>query len=81
MKEQPIYQFKIKSKRTGKPINHYINNEDYGFYDTGYVKFTDERMKDIALGIVMALMQDKHIFVEIWKLNEQGYYDLIYTRF
>lgn len=81
MNEKPIYQLKIKSKRTGKPIKHYINKEDYGFYDNPYSKPTDERMKDIALGIVMAMMQEKQVYVEVWKLNEQGYYNLIYTRF
>lgn len=81
MEQKPIYQFKVKSKRTGKLIRHYMNAEDFGFYNTSYAKFSDERMKDIALGIVMALMQDREVFVEVWKLNEQDYYDLIYTRF
>lgn len=78
MNSKPMYQFKIKSKRTGKCINHYINKDDFGFYPTNYAIFSDERMQDIALGMVMAMMQDQHVFVEVWKLNEKDYYDLIY---
>lgn len=81
MNQKPIYQFKIKSKRTGKCIRHYMNQEDFGFYGSNHFELSDERMKDIALGIVMGLMHDKEVFVEVWKLNEQGYYNLIYTRF
>jgi hypothetical protein len=38
-------------------------------------------MKDIAFGIVYGLMNDKEIYVEVYKLNEQGNYDIIHTQF
>lgn len=81
MDEKPTYRFEIKAKRTGKKIKHYMNKDDYGFFGKDFSKATDERMKDIALGIVMALMNDKEIYVEVYKLNEQGGYDLIRTQF
>lgn len=81
MDEKPTYRFEIKAKRTGKKIKHYMNKDDYGFYGKDVSKATDERMKNIALGIVMALMNDKEIYVEVYKLNEQGGYDLIRTQF
>ena len=81
MNEKPTYRFEIKAKRTGKKIKHYMNKDDYGFYGKDVSKATDERMKNIALGIVMALMNDKEIYVEVYKLNEQGGYDLIRTQF
>jgi hypothetical protein len=81
MNEKPTYRFEIKAKRTGKKIKHYMNKDDYGFFGMDVSKATDERMKDIALGIVMALMNDKEIYVEVYKLNEQGGYDLIRTQF
>ena len=75
------YQFKIKSRKTGKPIKHELNRDGVGFYSpTKPTLFTDERMKAIALGILLAL-QEQDIFVEIWKRNKQGLYDLIYTRY
>jgi hypothetical protein len=58
-----------------------MNKDDYGFFGKDGSKATDERMKNIALGIVMALMNDKEIYVEVYKLNEQGGYDLIRTQF
>lgn len=81
MNEKPTYRFEIKAKRTGKKIKHYMNKDDYGFFGKDVSKATDERMKDIALGIVMALMNDKEIYVEVYKLNEQEGYDLIRTQF
>lgn len=81
MDEKPTYRFEIKAKRTGKKIKHYMNKDDYGFFGKDVSKATDERMKNIALGIVMALMNDKEIYVEVYKLNEQGGYDLIRTQF
>lgn len=81
MNEKPTYRFEIKAKRTGKKIKHYMNKDDYGFFGKDVSKATDERMKNIALGIVMALMNDKEIYVEVYKLNEQEGYDLIRTQF
>lgn len=81
MNQKPTYRFEIKSRRTGKKIKHYCNKEGHGFYGSQYVELTDERMKDIALGMVMALMNDRNLFVEVYKLNERGEYDLIHTQF
>ena len=83
MNEKPTYRIEIKSKRTGKKIQHFINNEDYGYYCSplSAYQLTDERMKDIALGIVYGLMQYKQVYVEVYKLNEQGTYTLIRTQF
>lgn len=81
MNEKPTYRFEIKAKRTGKKIKHYMNKDDYGFFGKDVSKATDERMKNIALGIVMALMNDKEIYVEVYKQNERGGYDLIRTQF
>jgi hypothetical protein len=80
MNEKPTYRFEIKAKRTGKKIKHYMNNENHGYYGVADER-TDERMKSVALGIVMGLMNDKQIYVEVYKLNEQGGYDLIRTQF
>ena len=80
MKDKPTYRFEIKSKRTGSKIRHYINRDEYGYYCEAS-KEQDERMKHIALGIVMALMNDKEVYVEIYKLNEQEEYELIRTQF
>lgn len=83
MNEKPTYRLEIKSKRTGKKIEHFINKEDYGYYCSrlSACQLTDERMKDIAWGIVYGLMHYKQIYVEVYKLNERGGYDLIHTRF
>jgi hypothetical protein len=82
MNEKPTYRIEIKSKRTGKKIQHFANNEDHGYYCSplSAYQLTDERMKDIALGIVYGLMQYKQIYVEVYKLNEQGTYTLIRTQ-
>lgn len=80
MNEKPTYRFEIKAKRTGKKIKHYMNKEDYGFFGKANDDM-DKRMRDIALGIVFGLMNDKEIYVEVYKLNEQGGYDLIRTQF
>lgn len=80
MNEKPTYRFEIKAKRTGKKIKHYMNKEDYGFFGKANDD-TDKRMRDIALGVVFGLMNDKEIYVEVYKLNEQGGYDLIRTQF
>lgn len=80
MNEKPTYRFEVKSKRTGKKIQHFMNKADFGFYGVGDTEQTDERMKNIAFGIVLGLMQDKKIFVEVYKLNEHGEYDLIRTQ-
>ena len=80
MKEKPTYRFEIKSKRTGKKIKHYLNKDGYGYYAPASVQY-EEKMKHIALGIVIALMNDKQIYVEVYKLNEQGEYELIRTQF
>lgn len=83
MNEKPTYRLEVKSKRTGKKIEHFINKEDYGYYCSpiSSCQLTDERIKDIAWGIVYGLMQYKQIYVEVYKLNERGGYDLIHTRF
>jgi hypothetical protein len=83
MNEKPTYRFEIKAKRTGKKIKHFMNKDDFGFYcnNDNFAKMTDERIKDIAWGIVFGLMNDKEIYVEVYKLNEQGGYDLIRTQF
>lgn len=80
MKEKPTYRFEIKSKRTGKKIKHYLNKDGYGYYATPSAE-QEERMKHIALGIVMALMNNKQIYVEVYRLNEQEEYELIRTQF
>lgn len=80
MKEKPTYRFEIKSKRTGKKIKHYLNMDGYGYYAPGSAEY-DAKMKHIALGIVMALMNDRQIYVEVYKLNEQGEYELFRTQF
>jgi hypothetical protein len=80
MKEKPTYRFEVKSKRTGKRIKHYLNKDEYGFYGKAS-KEEDGRMKDVALGIVMALMNDKKVYVEVYRLNTQGDYELIRTQF
>lgn len=80
MKEKPTYRFEIKSKKTCKKITHYLNKDGYGYYAPASAEH-DEKMKHIALGIVMALMNDKQIYVEVYKLNEQGEYELIRTQF
>lgn len=83
MNEKPTYRFEIKSKRTGKKIKHFMNKEDFGIYcgNNDFTKMTDDRTKDIALGIVMGLMQDREVYVEVYKLNEQGGYDFIRGQF
>lgn len=83
MNEKPTYRFEIKAKRTGKKIKHFMNKEDFGIYcgNNDYSKMTDDRTKDIALGIVFGLMQDREVYVEVYKLNEQGNYNLIRTQF
>lgn len=81
MNNKPAYRFEVKSKRTCKKIKHYLNCEDLGYHGKDISERTDERMKDIALGIVMGLMNDKQIYVEVYKLNERGDYDLIRTQF
>ena len=83
MNEKPTYRFEIKSKRTGKKIKHFMNSEDFGFYcnNDQFSQMTDERIKDIALGIVFGLMNDKEIYVEVYKLNDCESYDLIRTQF
>jgi hypothetical protein len=83
MNEKPTYRFEIKAKRTGKKIKHFMNKEDFGIYcrKNDLTKMTDDRTKDIALGIVMGLMNDKEVYVEVYKLNEQGGYDLIRAQF
>ena len=78
--EKPTYTFKIKSRDNGKPIRHYMNNDDFGYY-AEQSEETDKAMCHMALGIVMALSHEQQTFVEVWKLNEKGYYDLYYTRF
>ena len=80
MTEKPTYRFEIKSKRTGKKIKHYLNKGGYGVYGNATWE-NEEKMKGIALGIVMALMNDKQIYVEVYKLNEQEEYELIRTQF
>lgn len=80
MKEKPTYRFEIKSKRTGKKIKHYLHKEDYGYYGEANEQ-NDDRMKSVALGIVMAYMNDKNIFVDVYKLNDLGTYDLIRSQF
>lgn len=80
MTEKPTYRFEIKSKRTGKKTKHYLNQTDCGYYGIPNAEH-DEKMKHIALGIVMALMNDKQIYVEVYKLNEQEEYELIRTQF
>jgi hypothetical protein len=81
MNEKPFYRFEIKSKRTGKKIRHFINANGHGFYGYATPSMNDQRMKDIAFGIVYGLMNDKEIYVEVYKLNEQGNYDIIHTQF
>lgn len=82
MNEKPTYRFEIKAKRTGKKIKHYMNKDDYGFFGKDVSKATDERMKNIALGIVIANWTNgEEVYVEVYKLNEQGGYDLIRTQF
>jgi hypothetical protein len=81
MKDKPTYRFEIKSKRTGKKIRHYMNSENLGFHGKDMSEQTDERMKNIALGIVMGLMNDREVYVEVYKLNDRGDYDLIRTQF
>lgn len=80
MKEKPTYRFEIKSRRTGKKIKHYLNKDGYGYYVPACVEH-DKQMTNVALGIVMALMNDKKIYVEVYKLNEQEEYELIRTQF
>lgn len=80
MKEKPTYRFEVKSKRTGKKIKHYLNKDGYGVYGNATWE-KDEKMKGIALGIVMALMNDKKVYVEVYRLNTQGDYELIRTQF
>jgi hypothetical protein len=80
MKEKPTYRFEVKSKRTGKKIKHYLNKDGYGVYGNATWE-KDEKMKGIALGIVMALMNDKEVYVEVYRLNTQGDYELIRTQF
>ena len=80
MKGTPTYRFEIKSKRTGKKIKHYLNKPEYGYYAPACVEH-DKQMINVALGIVMALMNDKQIYVEVYKLNEQEEYELIRTQF
>lgn len=80
MNEKPTYRFEVKSKRTGKKIQHFANRADWGFYGTDTDERADERMKNIAFGMVLGLMQDKRIYVEVYKLNELGEYDLIRTQ-
>lgn len=83
MEQKPTYRIAIRSKRTGKKIQHIVNNEDYGYYCSpiGHRQLTDERMRDIALGIIYGLMPYKQVYVEVLKLNEKGGYNIIYTQF
>ena len=80
MNEKPTYRFEIKSKRTGKPIKHYMNRPDCGFYGRADEEH-DNEMRNIALGIVMALMGEKQVYVEVYRLNEEEDYELIRTQF
>ena len=79
MERKPTYRFEIKDRSTGKLIRHYINNDDFGYYAEPSEE-ADKAMCYVALGIVMALY-DQQAFVEVWKLNEKGFYNLFYTRF
>lgn len=65
--KRKIHRLEITSKRTGKKIKHIINNPDYMFYG-----LTDERMRDIALGVVYGLMGKNLVNVQVFKRNEQG---------
>ena len=79
MNEKPTYRFEIKSKRTGKMIKHYINKPDYGYYVPACSEH-DKQMINVALGIVMGLMNDYKVYVEVYRLNDSGGYDLIRTQ-
>ena len=83
MNEKPTYRFEIKSKRTGKKIKHFMNNDGFVFYcnNNEFLQMTDERIKDIAWGVVFGLMNDLKVYVEVYKLNEQEEYELIRTQF
>lgn len=69
MNEKPTYRIEIKAKRTGKKIKHVLNDPDYKFYG-----LTDERMRDIALGVVYGLIGKNYVNVQVFKKNEQGEY-------
>lgn len=69
MNKKSTYRIEVKSKRTGKKINHILNDPDYKFYG-----LTDERMGDIALGIVYGLLGKNYVNVQVFKKNEQGEY-------
>lgn len=80
--EKNTYRLEVKSKRTHKKIKHILNKPDYIFYADGvFCKLTDERMKDIACGVVYGLMKTRDAYVEVYKKNEQGDYVLVYTEY
>lgn len=80
MNDKPTYRFEIKSKRTGKKVRHFLHNEDCGLYNSTYSEVTDQRAKDMAFGMVLALSNDKSVYIEVYRLNGQGGYDLIHTQ-
>ena len=71
-KQKPTYRFTIKANN--KPIKHFVNREDYGFYIPACAD-NDEKMRDHARGMHIALAGVyKNPSVEAYCLDEIGEY-------
>ena len=75
--ERNFYKLEVKSKRTKKIIKGF--SKCY-FGTTDHFQVTDERMKDIAHGVVFGLIRLRKVYADVYKKNEQGEFELIYTQ-
>ena len=74
-KQKPTYRFTIKANN--RPIKHFVNREDYGFYIPACAS-NDKEMEDHARGMHITLAGlYKKSSVEVYCLDEIGEYRMI----
>lgn len=74
-KQKPTYRFTIKANN--RPIKHFVNRDDYGFYIPACAD-NDEKMRDHARGMHIALAGVfKKPSVEVYCLDVIGEYRII----
>lgn len=74
-KQKPTYRFTIKANN--RPIKHFVNREDYGFYIPASAN-NDKEMENHARGMHIALAGVfKKPSVEVYRMDADGEYSII----